>query len=175
MEKRIFVAIPVSENLQDQVRSFADEYAELPVRWLRGKNLHITLIPPWHTEDAGVIGDQLKNIAGKFAPFSINFSRVLYGPNPRSPRLIWAEGKTPKELLDLKKELSKILGQAPDVRPFVLHMTLARFRPENFSKFPVKEINEEVNWSEEVNSIVLMESHLSPSGADYEVLERVEL
>lgn len=173
MNKRIFVAIPISANLQDQARSFADEYTDLPVRWLTGKNLHITLIPPWHTEDVAAAAVALKSIAGKFAPFAINFSRVAYGPNPRSPRLIWAEGSAPRELINLRKEIAAVLGQTLDARPFVLHMTLARFRPEDFFRFSIKRMDEEVSWNEEVNSTVLMESHLLPGGADYEILERV--
>ena len=150
-------------------------YWNLPVRWLKGKNLHITLIPPWEEENIEKIKVALKMIKGNVGPFEIVFEKVEFGPHFDKPRLIWAEGQPPKEIIDLKNKLEKTLGVRGDTRPFQLHLTLARFRPETFSSFPVKQLREEVYWLEQVTSIVLMESHLLPKGSDYEVLEEVKL
>lgn len=51
-----------------------------------------------------------------------------------------------------------------------MHLTLARFREEDFTNFPAKKLDEEVVWNETASSIVLMQSHLSRQGADYEIL-----
>ena len=54
---------------------------------------------------------------------------------------------------------------------FIMHVTIARFRQEEFSSFPIKKIDDKVSWQERIGSFVLMESHLSREGADYEILE----
>lgn len=175
MKKRIFIALTISKELQGKILKWERRYRKLPARWLNGKNLHITLIPPWYEEDVERVKKSLRHIRNKVQPFKIEFQKVSYGPDPRRPHLIWAEGKTPKKLLVLKRELERILRKKSEKRPFRLHLTLARFRPEDFRGFPIKKIDEKVLWKDAIDAVVLMESHLSRSGADYEVLERVSL
>jgi 2'-5' RNA ligase len=176
MKKRIFVAVPISEELQEEILEWEKNYRRLPVRWIAGKNLHVTLIPPWESEEAEKVSMILKTLEGKIGEsFEIVFERVCYGPRKEEPRLIWAEGKAPKEIQDLKTRVENILGQRPDGRPFKLHLTLARFNSRDFVKFPIKNLDEEVFWRQEVKSFVLMESRLLPEGAEYEVLEEIKL
>jgi len=169
-KKRIFIAIPISHRLQEEILRWEKKYKKLPVRWLLGKNIHITLIPPWYEDNIEAIIEKLKGIKGK--PFNLEFNRVSYGPNLKQPRLIWAEGKAPKKIIYLKNELEKIFPEhKSDYNNWLMHITIARFEPEMFSYFPIKTLNEKVLWRDNINSFVLMESHLSRSGADYEVLE----
>jgi 2'-5' RNA ligase len=108
----------------------------------------------------------------KHRQFSVTFNAIDFGPAKR-PRLIWATGEATREILELQEHVESALG-AHDDGKFLLHMTLARFRPEEFRAFPVKRIGEKVEWQMSVESIVLMESHLSSAGADYEVLEEIK-
>jgi len=173
---RLFVAIKISEELQKEILEWERDYQRLPVRWIAGKNLHVTLIPPWESEEVGKISTALKALEGKMErSLEVIFKRVCYGPQKEKPRLIWAEGKAPKEIQDLKTEVEGILRQKPDSRPFKLHLTLARFNPRDFTRFPIKSLDEEVFWRQEVKSIVLVESRLLPEGAEYEVLEEIRL
>ncbi len=175
--KRIFVAISISEELQNQAFDFRRSHQNIPVRWLSGKNLHITLIPPWYTDDINSVKEvlhEINEIKGEAAAFELRFQKISFGPSFREPRLIWAEGETPQEIPSLIHNLQKILNQKDENRPFRLHLTLARFHTEDFMSFPTKELNEKIDWREKVSSIVLMESHLSPKGADYEVLEEIK-
>lgn len=183
IKKRIFFAVSVSEDLQKEILKWQKKYlgsqpsfakaTEGKIRWLAGKNLHITLIPPWYTGDVESVIKKLKNLEIK--SFNIEFNRVTYGPDPKRPRLIWAEDKAPKGILELKSRLEEILDKKPEKRPFTLHLTIARFRPETFSSFSIQQLDERVLWQEKVNSFVLMEAHLSPKGADYEILETFNL
>lgn len=175
MQKRVFVSIPISSALQNGISTWREKYRDLPVRWLSGKNLHITLIPPWYEQDPDAVIQKLKITTIGCAPFDIEFKEVTYGPDPRVPRLIWAEGQAPQDIHRLKAQIEKILGRLPEKRQFKLHLTLARFRPENFAKFPEKNLNETVSWQEKIDSFTLMESHLSPAGADYVILEKIQI
>lgn len=173
---RVFVAIPVSEDLQREVLTWSVAYTNLPVRWLKGKNLHVTLVPPWEEELENipeVLGLIKKAADTMREPLTLSFSRVRFGPDPRRPRLIWAEGAVPPELAVLSRELHRALGLPEERRPLRLHLTVARFRPEDFRTFPIQRLDERVSWRWEARLVTLMQSHLLRGGAEYEVLGEV--
>ena len=177
MNRRIFIAIPISQPLQQGIFDWERGFSQLPVRWLIGKNLHITLVPPWYEEESQISGCKVRlaEAANGLKPFELKFTRVTFGPDPREPRLIWAEGTAPKEIVELRDKLLRVFSRPAEKRTFKTHLTLARFRPETFSSFPVKNLDEKVYWPEKVSSVVLMESHLSRDGADYEVIAEAGL
>ncbi len=175
---RVFVAIPTPPSLQSEIRSWAARHGDLPVRWLKDHNLHITLVPPWEEKPAGmqeILTHLTEAVGTARKPLSLSFSQVRFGPDPRQPRLVWAEGETPPELAALSAALHQALGIEAERHPFRLHLTLARFRPEDFASFPVRELNEAVTWRMAVPKIVLMESHLLRGGAEYEVRGEIPL
>jgi 2'-5' RNA ligase len=195
--KRVFVGIPILEELQREILEWKEKYKNYitpqpplilrgGVRWIEPKNLHVTLVPPWPSSAWQVESNKLSAFAKatadekviKFAPFEISFDKITFGPNQREPRIIWAEGQAGEEIKKLKKLIEIALGGDVDVslgRAFYQHLTLARFWAEDFDRFPIKSLNEKVDWRQTVKSFVLYESHLSPQGADYEVLEDFEL
>lgn len=172
MKKRIFIAIGLSESLQKEVLEWESGIKHIPARWIAGKNLHITLVPPWYAEENEIpkIKRILADAGRNIKPFKLDFRKVSFGPLPRTPRLIWAEGSASEELIKLKKLVESALKQKQEKRPFLPHLTLARFQPEDFNNFAVKTLSEKVDWEEKTESFVLMESHTLPSGADYEIL-----
>jgi RNA 2',3'-cyclic 3'-phosphodiesterase len=172
---RIFIALIASRELQRAVALWREQHERLPVRWLTDKNLHVTIIPPWYATDAADAARELATIRGTVGPIEANFTRVDFGPSPREPRLIWTEGPTPRALGDLQRHVAAALDMPLEQRPLRLHLTLARFRPEDFASLPTQRLDERVLWHERFTSIALMESHLSRSGADYEVLSEVPL
>lgn len=175
-KKRIFIAIPISQNLQKEILGWEIKYKPLfgdEVRWLSGKNLHITLVPPWYESNLGKVYAALDSISG--LTFDIIFEIVRFGPDPQRPRLIWAEGEAPKTLLAIQENVRQALGRPSEKRLWKLHLTIARFKPQNFQNFRVKDFNEGVMWKETVKSFVVMQSHLSRQGAEYEVLKKYNL
>lgn len=175
MTHRVFVALPISPALQNEIIAWERRFQNLPVRWLRGKNLHITLVPPWETDDIGEVVTLLKGLNFNAGKIKLECNRVSFGPNRREPRLIWAEGGTVDQLSVIRSQLYETLKFPPESRSFKLHLTLARFRPEKFSAFPMQTLDETVDWRDTATSFVLMESHLLPSGAEYEVLASFSL
>ncbi|MCI0471153.1 MAG: 2'-5' RNA ligase family protein [Candidatus Aminicenantes bacterium] len=161
--------------MQDKIFRWRKKYANLPVCWICEKNLHITLIPPFYCRDARAIIEKIKPIKNYSGRIGVVFDRVTFGPDSKRPRLVWAVSKAPTQLVHLKKSLETVLKIPAEKRPFSLHLTLARFKPEDFHRFPIKKLDEKVFWKEEVKSIVLFESKLSPRGAEYEILEEIRL
>lgn len=170
MKQRIFVALTVSNRLQRNVESWQKNLKDLPLRLMRGKNLHITLIPPWYVEDPENAISILKKVRG-IKPFKVGFEKITYGPRKYKPRLIWANGQEKDEIIRLKKEIGKILKKKEEKREYLLHLTIARFKPEDYDNFPVKELNEKIAWKETFSSFCLMRSHIKRGGADYEVIK----
>jgi 2'-5' RNA ligase len=175
MLHRVFVALPISDQLQKEIVGWEKNLPNMPVRYLKGRNLHVTLIPPWYTEDLNELEDLLKKEASRYGRFDIRFNEVSFGPNIYQPRLIWATGNASVDIIDLRDRLADIFAQRRGVERFRLHLTLARFQLTDFPTFPIKKLDERIDWSEGVNSIVIMESHLSREGADYEIIAKALL
>lgn len=175
--KRIFIAISLSVSLQTKIGRWEKQFAQLPVRWLTGKNLHLTIIPPWYENATGIktVIANLKKIEKSIGAFSISFNKVSFGPTTSQPRLIWATGAASPKLLFLKKQTEKLLHQKSEKRSFWPHLTLARFRPETFISFPLRKLTATVAWKEKVKFLSLMESRLSRAGADHQTLYRIKL
>lgn len=148
----------------------------MPVRWLAPDNLHLTLLPPWLADDKTIeeIADQLEELKYCCRPFNIRFTEVVYGPQPRKPSLICALGKAPAAMIRLKQTFELALGRPAPARPYLLHLTLARFHPENFSSFKVKKLNDKIFWQEKADSFQLIESLLKPDGAEYKILKAIK-
>ena len=165
--KRIFVGIPILDHIH---LGFAQNLRqEKNIRWILPKNLHVTLAPPWYEKDINGIINRLKKV--KANPFEITFNKISFGPNPKAPRLIWASGKAPEEIIKLKTSIEQVLSKQPEDRKFQMHATLARFKAEDFKKFGIHQLEETVSWRQKAEKFALYESHLSPQGADYEILE----
>lgn len=172
----------MSEKLQREIIEWEKQFSDLPVRWLVGKNLHITLVPPWYEENLEKIEKLLKQVKSS-GSIDLKFERVTFGPDPRRPRLIWAEGEVPPKLLALQQKLQEILEKEPEngfdrlttKRPLTLHLTLARFRPESFSSFEIQELKERIDWREEASRVALFNSMLSREGANYQIIRSVPI
>lgn len=172
---RVFIGIPVGDEIKREILKWQKDYAILPVRWLEDKNLHVTLVPPWQEKDVPTTLKKLESLKNRFGKINLEFENVSFGTDNRSPRLIWATGTAPVGLLDLTKEIYKALRFQVPERKLKLHTTMARFRPEDFPKFPIKKIDEKINWEMTAFKIILYKSKLRAVGADYIPLGEVYL
>jgi 2'-5' RNA ligase len=147
---------------------------ELPIRFLKGKNIHITVVPPWETDRVREVEVALQELRGQYKSFSLQFEDISLGPNPFSPRLLWATGVESHPLHALKEGIEQVLHYKPD-RSFHMHLTLGRFREADKGKFPSGLFPQKVSWQVPVSSFVLMESQRLHDGAEYDVLYEVPL
>lgn len=184
MRHRVFIAINLPEEIKKELSSFQAKWLELPVRWVKPENLHITLAFLGYLSD-GELFEVLKltkEVASRNQSFSINLKKIIYGPPKKMPpRMVWAEGEKSEELAKLQKDLENSLSassikgmEESETRPLISHITLGRIRQWEFRQIEPEEkpeINEAISLSFEVNSIEVMESHLKRGGAEYTVLE----
>ncbi|HPC31183.1 MAG TPA: RNA 2',3'-cyclic phosphodiesterase [Candidatus Paceibacterota bacterium] len=181
--QRLFIAIKPSDEVLEAIKNYRENYLRHPAfRITEKENLHLTITFLGYTkkEEIPTIIEVLKNLSQKYKPFEIQFDFFNYGPNPKSPRLIWLEGKAPSELLSLKKDLEQELEKNKilfnkEKRDFKVHITVARIKKDNKLPLPpAKDIQKKVNLNNLkflANSLILMESHLKPTGAQYSELK----
>ncbi|MGB9743249.1 MAG: RNA 2',3'-cyclic phosphodiesterase [Minisyncoccales bacterium] len=184
MKHRIFIAINLPEEIKRELSSFQEKWPELPCRWTKKDNLHITLIFLGYLSDEEILNllKITKEVVNKYRPFSIALKRIIYGPPDKPPRMIWVEGEKSPILTNLKNNLENILFQTivkeKEKRNYLPHITLGRLKTWAFRQIEPEErpiIDEEIDLSFEVNSIEVMESQLKRSGPDYLVLESIPL
>jgi 2'-5' RNA ligase len=187
MRHRIFIAINLPENIKKKLEDFQSKWPELPVRWTKPENLHITLVFLGYLTDEELLEvcKITKEVASRNQSFFIELKKIYYGPPKKPPRMIWVEGEKSLELGKLQKDLensfltSPIKGiKEPEIRPYTLHITLGRIRQWEFRRLEPEErpeIDEEISLSFKVNSIEVMESQLKRGGTGYAALESFSL
>jgi 2'-5' RNA ligase len=183
MLHRIFIAVNLPKNIKEELCRYQNKWPELPVKWVKKENLHITLIFIGYCKEEEIleISNIIRNTAKRYSSFLVNLKRICYGPPGKlPPRMIWAEGEKSKELALLKSSLEKALANSAKTkyslenRAFFPHITLGRIRSWQWRQIEPEErpeVAEEISLSFEVDSIELMESFLKPRGPEYAVLE----
>lgn len=184
-KRRIFIAVNLPAPIKKKLLEFQRQWADWPVRWTKEPSLHITLVFIGYVtnEEMLEICQLARQVTKKNQPFEIKLKRICLGPPGRPARMIWIEGEENPALAQLKNNLEETLRTSAksgfnhrENRPFRVHITLARIRQEEWRRLPNKpKIDQEVSLFFSVESIEVMESRLLRDGAEYAVLESVEL
>jgi 2'-5' RNA ligase len=200
MNHRVFIAINLPENIKKKLTDYQLKWPELPCRWTKKENLHITLAFLGYLTDEELLEvcKITKEVALRHEPFFINLNKILYGPPHQSkhgtgqapnqpPRMIWIEGEGSKDLGKLQKNLENALSSAQaltkadkeqEARPYTSHITMGRLKQWEFRQIEIEErpeVNEDVSFNFEVKSIEIMESQLKRGGPEYLILESCPL
>jgi 2'-5' RNA ligase len=183
---RLFIAV----NVPPQVRREAWEAASAlrqrryPVKWVAPESLHVTVkfLGEVDDERAEQVVEALERAAAGAKPFPLLISGFGAFPSLRHPRVVWVgcDAAPPLELLQHRVECEMAeIGFPLEGRPFHPHITLGRARRDarkpDFAGFGVEV--ERLDYAVEitVESVDLMASTLTPSGAKYAVRHAVPL
>lgn len=170
--KRLFISIPFPNDWLILFERFKKEYFYEPIRWIEKENLHITLHFIGETPEAEIptIKEKLKQISLELPPFSLEFSKIDSVPPGKHKRMIWACFLPSKPFENLVLRIRSVIGGkgAEQSREPLPHATLARCKPFRQLKFPEIQLPKQML---SVSEFELQESRLSPSGAQYMVLE----
>jgi len=163
-----------------KLAEYKERWPELPVRWTKLGNIHITLVFLGYIADEEVVEvcKAVKETASRHSSFSVNLFKICYGPTDKKPpRMIWAIGEKSEGFTALKNDLDKALASS-EKREFSPHITLGRIRKWEWQRIEPEErpeIEQEIDLSFPVDSIELMESVLKRGGPEYTVLESAPL
>jgi 2'-5' RNA ligase len=108
-----------------------------------------------------------------FAPFSLKFQHLGYGPQPERPRLLWAVCTATDEIAALRLALMQAFGQT-DARPFRPHVTVARIRAAEHDFARRHPIDRCLDFVQLVRTIELFRSP-PPGATGYHILASIDL
>jgi RNA 2',3'-cyclic 3'-phosphodiesterase len=178
---RLFVAasLPREElvRVDAATRDLRDRL--IGARWAPVENQHVTLKFLGRTEPGmrTEVERAIQGVTAAHAPASLSVAGLGVFPSPRPARVLWAGLRDEAGLLtSLAGDLAtafEALGYEPEKRAFSPHLTLARFRQPVPIEAGLLDLDEGARFM--VTKIELYRSHLSPKGAQYEVMASFEL
>lgn len=197
MEKRhrVFVAINLPVEIKKELFLYSEKWPELPAKWTAKDNLHITLefLGALTDEEIGEVCLTVKAVAERHKAFTLNLSKILYGPIHPSvddsseafgagarkiPKFLWAVGEKSEELSvlrdDLESSLTEKIRFVPENVVFAPHITMARIVTWGWKAIEPEErpqVDTVIDLPFSVESIEVMESEMGRGGPIYTVLE----
>ncbi len=188
-KRRIFIAIQVPEELKNAAKFYLKPLLnDINTRIPKKEGWHITLIFCGDIDDKeeAVLEEIVKKAASGLKPFEFAPKKILFAP-PHQPRMIWLTFAFSREFADLKNKIENDIlalqsaelfqGFHRENRESNPHLTLARFEENYFRHIKKFLPGESINLTEPflVKSIDIMESHLSRTGAEYELVLSIPL
>ena len=170
---RIFAAVKTAPEIADALARMARSLERYPVRLVAPADIHLTLVPPWNEVSISDAVEKIRRVADQSDPFALTFQHIGYGPDPRRPRLLWAECAAGQEITELQAALLLAFGQT-DERQFRPHVTLARLRGNGAAIARKHLIDQTLSLAQQVASIELMQSPL-PGERGYKILASLRL
>jgi 2'-5' RNA ligase len=188
--RRLFVAVAPPDPVRRRIAAIAEELrrvagpAAAELRWVAPENVHVTLqfLGAVPVDRVVAVQAAVRAVAAAGRPLGLEVQGAGGFPSSRRPRVVWLAlgGDVPamaKLAADLGRRLAP-LGFPPEDRAFSPHLTLARARdargiPGLAGALAQAGAADPVAWR--APELVLEESHLSPRGARYEVVDRAPL
>jgi 2'-5' RNA ligase len=172
-QMRVFVGVKVAPEIASELARLARVLEGDGVRLVAPGDVHLTLVPPWNEESIEGATEKLRLAAESFGPLALAFRRLCYGPEPRRPRLLWAECAADNEITELRDRLLHAWGRR-DERPFRPHVTLARIKGNGSAIARRRPIDQELSFIQHIESIELFRSP-PPGERGYQILASCRL
>jgi len=167
----------VPGNLRRRLAQKIAEWSELPIKWMKEENFHITVAFVGYVDESMLpeICQKVRESVENFEAFDLEFDRIELGPDPNDPKMVQLTGEPNVELGMLNEQVERALGMRPEAhKEFRPHITLGRIRKLKWDELAEKpEISEKLNVSMTVDILSIMES--KGGGAEYVSLEECPL
>jgi 2'-5' RNA ligase len=178
MKRKIFISINIPEKVKKRLFLAMEKWRELPVKWVKEVNLHVTLFFLGYIDDGTTekICEILRDSLQNEEIFDINFDRIELD-HPESPRLVWLTGESNENLRLLHEKIEKTLDIFTSSRKsFRPHVTLGRIRKTKWEEMTEKaEISEKFLLNLPVESVDVMASHFGGGTQEYTLIESCPL
>ncbi|MBI4497573.1 MAG: RNA 2',3'-cyclic phosphodiesterase [Chloroflexi bacterium] len=188
---RSFIAIELPDEARELLAAVQEALRRGPggawVRWVEPQGIHLTLkflgnVP---SHQIAAVAAAAEQAAAGLPPFLLATGELEVFPRPAAPRVIWlgVGGQVaPLGVLQQRVEQALVpLGFAAEARPFTPHLTLGRVR-EGAPAEMLRALGQVVaqhrppkTVSVKVLALTLMRSHLTPAGAVYTPLTKIQL
>jgi 2'-5' RNA ligase len=184
--KRLFIAVSLNEEnriLVGRVLKELEKYS-LHAKIEPIENVHLTLKFLGNTmeDKIDLISKRLSEVVSRHDRFNIKLDGYGFFPNEKNPRIFWLGVEdVDRKLVQLQKDIEEAMyriGYEREGKPFKSHITLARIKSNKDIIRLVEGIKvlSEIKFEPmQVKYIVLYESILKPSGAEYHSLKQYYL
>ena len=127
--KRIFVAIPLSEAIKDELEATIPDTRTRDLRWTSRENLHFTLcfVGDREEEELEEIYQKVIQLASERYPFQMRFKGFKTMYKNRKPSMVWAVFRESDSYDEFSADFSKLLDSNSLNEP-IPHVTLGRIR-----------------------------------------------
>lgn len=170
---RIFVSIDIPEELKKVAEKYIAPFRENNLaRVAEKENWHITIVFCGYLDEEKLnkLKENAKKIADERRKFELTPDKIIF----KNKRMVWLTFKHSAEFSKLSRGFSHFSQNNHESLP---HLTLARFEEKYYPALKKLLPENGVDLTNEtksfmIESINIMESHLSPKGPKYELLCR---
>ncbi len=179
MKRKIFISINIADKIKKRLILATEKWENLPVKWTREANLHVTLFFLGHIDDesAAEVCSIVQGVAENEDIFDLNMEKIELAPSADDPQIIWLSGEPSEELRKIHEKIEKELGMFKTERKiFRPHITLGRIRKHKREALEEKpEISEKFQLIIPVESIDIMASDFGDGQNEYALIEACPL
>lgn len=183
--KRVFLAIKInaSKNFMDTIDELKLKLKHENIRWINTDNLHLTLRFFGDTPIDKIDGivNAIAKALEKEKEFKIKLQNLGVFGSSYNPKVIWFKVLGDEILKELEVKIStelEVVGCMKDRQNFIPHLTIARLKKLKDKKLfnNILEEYKEIYIQESVvKEVILYESILHKTGAEYKIIQKFDL
>ena len=182
---RTFICFELPSQVNDAIAELEEKLRPLSrgVRWSRPESIHLTLKFLGDVDEADIdpIAQAIQKACKHVSAFDIQLLGAGAFPNAKRPRIFWLGITEPSGALErLQRDIEtglESIGFEKEARAFSPHLTLGRVRfPDQLdrvSQYLEDHALDSVSFR--ADSVILMQSKLTPRGAVYTPLRKINL
>ncbi len=179
---RAFIAVPISRHTKQKITTLQQELQNntSSIRWTDHDQLHITLLFAGKQPQDEFVSFiyKLKKALQNWTPFSFELKGLGAFPSFRAPKIIWMGiDKGESQIMKMRNEIVQTLEKSKlttsDLsRRYKPHLTIGRVKKTHKNpKIDIPEKYFHTSFAEKASSLQFIESNLTPSGPEYEIID----
>lgn len=179
MKRKIFININLNGRDKKRLVRATEKWMDLPVKWTKDVNLHLTLEFMGFVLDSVVLDicNAVREAVSEVEIFDLEFEKIELGPSKDDPRMIWLTGEASEELKNLHEKIQKALDIfTTSKKSFRPHITLGKIRQHKWQELEtVPAIERDFPMTVAVESVDVMASEFEGDGMEYAIIESCPL
>jgi 2'-5' RNA ligase len=179
MKRKIFININLSGRNKKRLIRATEKWQDLPVKWTKEENLHITLEFMGFVLDNVIpeICDAVRAAVADVEIFDLEFDKIELGPTKVDPRLVWLSGAANEDLKNLHENIEKALDIfVTSKKTFRPHITLGKIRQHKWQELEqAPALERDFPMTITVESVDVMASEFEGDGMEYAIIESCPL
>jgi 2'-5' RNA ligase len=180
-QRKIFLGVSIPRDVSKRLARKLEVWKDLPFRFTKEGNMHITLLFLGHVLDESVakICLQVEDVCRNIHAFDVDLNAITLVPKQgREAKQLWFTGESNEELRQLRVALEKELRMfSAEKKVFRPHVTLGRVRQNLWQELEhIPEMNDNLSVFLPIDSVIVYESIFQKGeGLVYEVLAECPL